>query len=93
MRFDLYSGSTIDLEDGEVDFVVVYDAFHHFPNPMEILREFHRVLSPHGRFGFAEPGAGHAAMADSLMEIEHGILEQDLDLEQFYRSAMAAGFQ
>jgi len=93
LRFEVYSGSKIGLEDGEVDFVVVYDAFHHFPNPMEILREFHRVLSPEGRFGFAEPGAGHAAMEDSLMEIEHGILEQDLDLEQFYRSAMAAGFQ
>ena len=93
LRFEVYSGSAIDLEDGEVDFVVVYDAFHHFPNPMEILREFHRVLSSQGRFGFAEPGTGHAAMEDSLMEIEHGILEQDLDLEQFYRSAMAAGFQ
>jgi len=93
LTFETYSGDGIDIADGDVDFVVVFDAFHHFPNPMTILREFHRVLSPHGRFGFAEPGAGHATSESSIAEAEHGILEQDLDLEQFYRSAMAAGFQ
>jgi len=93
LAFAVYSGNRLEISDGEVDFVVVFDAFHHFPNPMEILREFHRVLPPHGRFGFAEPGAGHAASESSIAEAAHGILEQDLDLEQFYRSALTAGFR
>lgn len=92
LDFCTYSGRTIDIEDGAIDVVVVFDAFHHFPNPKTILEEFHRVLSPRGRFGFAEPGVGHAASEVSRVETEHGILEEDLDLEQFYRSGMAAGF-
>ena len=92
LSFRTYGGYAIDLSDDELDFVIVYDAFHHFPNPMTILREFHRVLSPVGRFGFAEPGVGHGESEDSVMETEHGILEQDLDLEQLYRSAMEVGF-
>jgi SAM-dependent methyltransferase len=93
LDFRTYSGTKLDLADGEIDFVVVFDAFHHFPNPMTILREFCRVLSPQGRFGFAEPGVGHAESEISRAETEHGILEEDLDLEQFYRTAMAAGFE
>lgn len=88
-----FDGVRIDVEDGAMDFVVVFDAFHHLPNPMAILAEFSRVLSPHGRFGFAEPGVGHAEAEDSVAESAHGILEEDLDLEQLYRSAIAAGFQ
>ncbi len=92
LSFRTYGGDAIELDDASVDFVIVYDAFHHFPNPKTILEEFHRILGPQGRFGFAEPGIGHAETTDSLSETEHGILEQDLDLEQFYRSAMDAGF-
>lgn len=93
LEFRTYSGAKLDFADGDIDFVVVFDAFHHFPNPMTILKEFHRVLSPQGRFGFAEPGVGHAASEISKAETEHGILEQDLDLEQFFRSGIAAGFE
>jgi len=93
LEFRTYSGNQLDVADGELDFVVVFDAFHHFPNPMTILKEFHRVLSPQGRFGFAEPGVGHAESEISRAETEHGILEEDLDLEQFYRTAMTAGFE
>jgi SAM-dependent methyltransferase len=93
VTFRPFDGTTIDIADGAMDFVVVFDAFHHFPNPMGILREFHRLLSSRGRFGFAEPGAGHAEAESSVSEIEHGILEQDLDLEQLYRSAVEAGFE
>jgi SAM-dependent methyltransferase len=93
LTFRPFDGATIDLPDTSVDFVVVFDAFHHFPNPRTILNEFVRVLSPRGRFGFAEPGAGHAASEHSAAETRHGILEEDLDLEQLYRTAIAAGFE
>jgi SAM-dependent methyltransferase len=91
-RFELYGGDGIDAADGEFDFVVVNDAFHHFPNPRRLLGEFHRVLAPYGRFGFSEPGIGHAATAHSEAERALGVLEEDIDLEQLYRSGIEAGF-
>jgi len=50
------------------------------------------VLAPNCRLGLAEPGLGHADSADSAAELEHGVLEEDLDLEQLNRTAMEAGF-
>ena len=93
LQFSAYSGGRIAADDEYFDHVVVFDAFHHFPNPMELLREFHRVLGPLGRFGFSEPGVGHAETESSIAEREHGVLEEDVDLEQLFRSGKAAGFQ
>jgi SAM-dependent methyltransferase len=93
LEFRLYSGGRIEADDEFFDHVLVFDAFHHFPNPMELLREFHRVLGAQGRFGFSEPGVGHAATEASIAEREHGVLEEDVDLEQLFRSGTAAGFQ
>jgi SAM-dependent methyltransferase len=92
LRTVLYGGDRVDFEDGTFDFVVVNDAFHHFPNPRRLLGEFHRVLAPYGRFGFSEPGIGHAATAHSEAERALGVLEEDVDLEQLYRSGREAGF-
>ena len=93
LQFYAYSGGRIAADDEYFDHVVVFDAFHHFPNPMELLRKFHRVLGPLGRFGFSEPGVGHAETESSIAEREHGVLEEDVDLEQLFRSGKAAGFQ
>jgi SAM-dependent methyltransferase len=92
LTFATYGGARIDAHDGSFDAVVVNDAFHHFPNPKELLAEFHRILTPHGLFGFSEPGIGHAATEHSQAERAHGVLEEDVDLEQLYRSGKAAGF-
>lgn len=93
VEFQLYSGGRIDAPDEHFDFAMVFDAFHHLPNPKRILGEIHRVLAPHGRFGFAEPGIGHAATESSRAERGHGVLEQDVDVEQYYRAGMEAGFK
>jgi protein-L-isoaspartate O-methyltransferase len=92
-RFATYGGDRIDAADEEFDFVVVNDAFHHFPNPRRLMHEFHRVLAPHGMFGFSEPGIGHAATAHSAEERATGVLEEDVDLEQLYQTAVGAGFR
>jgi SAM-dependent methyltransferase len=93
VQFQLYSGECIEAPDEHFDCALVFDAFHHLPNPRRILAEFHRVLAPHGRFGFAEPGIGHATAESSRAERDRGVLEQDVDIEQFYRSGIEAGFQ
>lgn len=93
LEFRSSSDDRLDFPDEEFDFVVVFDAFHHLPSPRRLLSEFHRVLAPHGRFGFAEPGLGHAATASSRAEAARGVLEKDVDLEQLYRTALDCGFK
>lgn len=93
IRFERYSGDEISAESGTFDFVMVFEALHHLPNPQRILKEFSRVLHEYGLFGFAEPGLGHADTHSSVEEAAHGILEEDLDLERLYKTAIACGFQ
>lgn len=93
LRFEQFHGDRIPAPDGYFDFVVVFEAFHHFPNPRALLDEFHRILSPHGILGFAEPGVGHTGAEISRLEAGQGILEQDVDAERFYRSARESGFR
>ena len=93
LRFQTFDGTAIPAPDGYFDFVVAFDAFHHLPNPATILKEFHRVLGPHGCFGFAEPGSGHAHTYTARQESEHGVLENEVDPEQLRTSARVAGFE
>ena len=88
----MYSGGRLDYPDGHFDAVVVFDAFHHLPNPQEMLREFRRVLAPNCRLGMAEPGIGHADNPHSKDEMETGVLEREIDLEQLHAAGLAAGF-
>ena len=92
LRFEGYDGKHIPAEDGTFDLIIIFEAFHHLPNPRTMLKEFFRVLAPNGILGFAEPGVGHSISESSMAETEHGILEHDVDLEQLYRSALNAGF-
>ena len=92
-RFEVYSGDRIGYPDGYFDAVVVFDAFHHLPNPQRVLGEFHRVLAPNCRLGMAEPGVGHSDERHSRDEMGTGVLEREIDIEQLYQSGVAAGFQ
>ena len=93
LRFEAYSGNQIPCADQYFDTILVFEALHHLPNPRALFSEFHRVLAPNGWLGFAEPGVGHMESAASQMEMESGVLEQDLDLERLHRTGRAAGFQ
>jgi SAM-dependent methyltransferase len=91
-RFEVYSGDRLEYPDGHFDAVVVFDAFHHLPNPQGALGEFHRVLAANCRLGMAEPGVGHSDQPHSRNETRTGVLEREIDLEQLYRGGLAAGF-
>jgi SAM-dependent methyltransferase len=92
-RFLLFDGRTIDLPDRSVDRIFCFDAFHHVPNPGEVLSEMARVLVDGGIAAFAEPGPFHSHTAQSQFEMKNfNVLENDLDIDDVWHAASAAGF-
>jgi len=88
-----FDGRTIPLPDESVDRIVSFDAFHHAPNPDDVIREFGRILKPGGIAGFAEPGPTHSQAPQSQFEMRtYGVLENDIDLPALWETAQAAGF-
>jgi SAM-dependent methyltransferase len=92
-QFLLFDGHRIDFADASVDRVICLDAFHHVPNPSEVLLELGRVLAPGGIAGFAEPGPEHSKTAQSQYEMRtSGVIENDIRIEEIWRMAQPAGF-
>lgn len=93
-QFLEFDGRRIGLPDGSVDRVICFDAFHHAPNPREIIREFGRVLVEGGIAGFAEPGPRHAEAPRSQFESQtYGVVELDVDVHDVWRTARGSGFR
>jgi SAM-dependent methyltransferase len=91
--FMVFDGRHIDLPDSSVDRVICFDAFHHAPNPDEVLAEFGRVLRPGGVAGFVEPGPRHSMSPQSQFEMRtYGVIENDVDIEAIEQAARASGF-
>ncbi|MGE0455579.1 MAG: methyltransferase domain-containing protein [Vicinamibacteria bacterium] len=92
-RFVPYDGHRIPLDDASLDRAICFDSFHHVPNQDEVLRELYRVLRPGGRLVMAEPGEGHSHADQSVFETEaHGVLENDLHLDELTEKALRTGF-
>jgi SAM-dependent methyltransferase len=91
--FRRYDGRTLPVSTGSVDAIVLYDVFHHLPNPEEVLRELRRVLREGGIVAMSEPGRGHAESAPSRAEATStGVLESELVLEDIAAMARHCGF-
>jgi ubiquinone/menaquinone biosynthesis C-methylase UbiE len=92
-QFVVFDGRRLNLPDGSVDRVLTFDAFHHVPNPDEVLAEFARILKPGGIAGFAEPGARHSRAPMSQFEMRtYGVVENDIDVHAIWRMAQRCGF-
>jgi 2-polyprenyl-3-methyl-5-hydroxy-6-metoxy-1,4-benzoquinol methylase len=88
-----FDGRRIDLPDASVDRIMCFHAFHHVPNPDEIIREFSRVLAPGGIAAFAEPGPRHSRTPLSQFEMRaYAVVENDIDVHALWDTARAAGF-
>ncbi|HUR83184.1 MAG TPA: methyltransferase domain-containing protein [Thermoanaerobaculia bacterium] len=92
-RFLVFDGQHIDLPDASVDRILCFDAFHHAPQPNDVLREFGRVLKPRGIAAFAEPGPRHSTTPQSQYEMRtYGVVEADIDIHAIWDAAKRLGF-
>ena len=88
-----FDGHRIDLPDESIDRIICIDAFHHVPNPSDVLREFGRVLRPGGIAGFQEPGPYHSRYPQSQFEMKnYGVIENDIRMRDIATWAAAADF-
>lgn len=91
--FVAFDGRTIPLDDGSIDRIICFDAFHHAVDPGGVLKEFGRILKRGGLAAFAEPGPGHSKTGKSQFEMRHfGVIENDIDMREIWRFAREAGF-
>lgn len=54
ISFQFADAEKLPFDDNRFDAVTCRLAFHHFPNPVSALAEFHRVLKPGGLVGFTD---------------------------------------
>lgn len=88
-----FDGRQIPLLDQSVDRVISFDAFHHVPNPEEILIEIARIMKPGGIFGICEPIGAHSVSGSSQHEMAvYKVLENDLDIDWIYQVLRDHGF-
>jgi SAM-dependent methyltransferase len=92
-QFLLFDGTKLELPDASVERVICLDAFHHVPNPEQVLFELGRVLESGGIAGFAEPGPEHSLTTQSQYEMKKfGVVENDIDIHSIWATARKAGF-
>ena len=92
-QFLLFDGRRIDLPDRSVDRVTCWDAFHHVPNPQQVIGEIARVLKDGGIAGFSEPGPQHSKTEQSQYEMRtNRVIENDVEVHEIWSAAQRAGF-
>lgn len=92
-EFLVFDGRRFNLPDACMDRIVCLNAFHHVPNPADVLKEMARVLRPGGIAGFSEPGAGHSRTALAQYEMRnYTVIENDIVIEDIERWAIEGGF-
>ncbi|HEY3024872.1 MAG TPA: glycosyltransferase [Pyrinomonadaceae bacterium] len=92
-RFLQFDGHSLDLPDECVDRISCWDAFHHVPNPRQVIKEMARVLKEGGIAGFSEPGPDHSKSAQSQYEMRtNRIIENDINVRELWSAAQEAGF-
>ncbi|MDT4896046.1 MAG: hypothetical protein QOH25_1123 [Acidobacteriota bacterium] len=90
LKFD---GHSFELPDESVDRISCWDAFHHVPNPEQVIKEMGRVLKQGGIAGFSEPGPEHSKSPQSQYEMRtNRVIENDINIREIWGAAQKAGF-
>jgi SAM-dependent methyltransferase len=89
----VYDGIRFDLPDACIDRIVMFDVFHHVPNPEAVAAECFRVLRPGGILAMNEPVGAHSSTHDSQHEMrEFAVLENDLEVNTLSALFCQKGF-
>src|SRR5258706_1403520 len=92
-QFMLFDGQSINLPDHSVDRISCWEAFHHVPNPAQVIREMGRVLKAGGIAGFSEPGPEHSKSPQAQDEMRtHRVIENEINVREIWSDAQKAGF-
>src|SRR6266404_3645653 len=92
-KFLLFDGQSIDLPDHSVDRISCWEAFHHVPNPAQVISEMGRVLKAGGIAGFSEPGPDHSKSPQAQEEMRtNRVIENDINVREIWSEAQRAGF-
>ena len=92
-QFLQFDGQSFDLPDQSVDRISCWEAFHHVPNPAQVIREMGRVLKAGGIAGFSEPGPDHSKSPQAQDEMRtNRVIENDINVREIWNEAQRAGF-
>jgi len=92
-KFLHFNGRKLNLATESIDRIICIDAFHHIPNPEEIISEMFRVLKNGGIAAFAEPGPIHSWSPGAQFEMrKHQVVENDIIIEDIWAMAKKTGF-
>jgi SAM-dependent methyltransferase len=91
-EFLVYDGFRFPLPDKSVDRILCMHALHHVPNVSQVIAEMSRVLGDSGIAAFTEPGPDHSKDPVSQAELQNGVLENDIVVEDIWDWAQAVGF-
>lgn len=65
----IYSDCSTGLEEGSVDFVLLYDIFHHLSDPDSVMKELNRIMKPNSILSFSDH---HMKEEEILPEVTKG---------------------
>lgn len=86
-------GPKLPFPDASFDRIVVFDAFHHCPDQVPMIGEFHRVLRDGGIAAFHEAGPNHSRTPQSQFEMrQFDVIEGDIVVEDLFAEAQRVGF-
>src|SRR6266404_2296492 len=92
-QFLQFDGQRFDLPDQSVDRISCWEAFHHVPNPAQVIKEMGRVLKAGGIAGFSEPGPDHSKSPQAQDEMRtNRVIENDINVREIWSAAQRAGF-
>ena len=92
-RFLHFDGHKFELADNSLDRISCWDAFHHVPNPAQVIKEMGRVIKEGGIVGFSEPGPEHSKAPQSQYEMKtNRLIENDINVSEIWADAQRAGF-